>query len=568
MRKKKEPMKKFGILFILFNLTIVVYSQNKSLGNWGYSAYGEWFNRVVNGKKEGVWIDRKNNIAEVGIYKNNKRDSIWQTYNITTGELIKEKNYSTIKYRMIHAKFGGKSKDTLVHILFDIYDKSVNKNYGTVKSNPKLDGVAISIVNQDDSTDRNFKIYNNFITVPKYKTYLVKLSKKGYITKNITIKTDLPLNPVKEKIDTTSLQFIDLYMSNRVSESDPTLLNKVSNTYVFKETNNDLQLVPDAWYMALQKRKLSQMDEYLKKQKIVEIENSVNEQILNLKEEQIILENQKKLKEAELLHQEEEIKRKQLEIELFAKNKIVSDLSMKAKEAELIKNKMVADEKKKEIESLNQQKIINELNIKNKENELIQKNIEAVNRQKQIKGLENEKELSNKNLKQQTFIRNLVLFGAGLLTLFLVFVFISLSKSRKANKIIALQKTEVEEQKHLVEEKQKEIVDSISYAKRLQEAILPPKEFVNGHLKDNFIFYQPKDIVAGDFYWAEKVEEKFFIAAADSTGHGVPGAMVSVVCSNALNRTIKEFKLTETGKILDKTRDLVKKCGLTSKHLQ
>lgn len=125
------------------------------------------------------------------------------------------------------------------------------------------------------------------------------------------------------------------------------------------------------------------------------------------------------------------------------------------------------------------------------------------------------------------------------------------------NRDILLSKEEIQAQKDLIEEKQKEIVDSISYAKRLQEAILPPQEFVNAHLANNFIYYQPKDIVAGDFYWAEKVDNLFFIAAADSTGHGVPGAMVSVVCSNALNRTIKEFKLTDTGKILDKTRDLV-----------
>jgi serine phosphatase RsbU (regulator of sigma subunit) len=69
--------------------------------------------------------------------------------------------------------------------------------------------------------------------------------------------------------------------------------------------------------------------------------------------------------------------------------------------------------------------------------------------------------------------------------------------------------------------------------------------------------YKPKDIVAGDFYWAEQIGNLFFIAAADSTGHGVPGAMVSVVCSNALNRSVKEFKLTDTGKVLDKTRELV-----------
>ena len=116
---------------------------------------------------------------------------------------------------------------------------------------------------------------------------------------------------------------------------------------------------------------------------------------------------------------------------------------------------------------------------------------------------------------------------------------------------------DIKRQKHLLEEKQKEIIDSISYAKRLQDAILPPQEFVDSHIKDNFIYYKPKDIVAGDFYWAEKVDDLFFIAAADSTGHGVPGALVSVVCSNALNRTLKEFGLTDTGKILDKTRELV-----------
>ncbi len=117
--------------------------------------------------------------------------------------------------------------------------------------------------------------------------------------------------------------------------------------------------------------------------------------------------------------------------------------------------------------------------------------------------------------------------------------------------------TEVVQQKLLVEEKQKEILESISYAKRLQEAILPPEEFISKEIPDNFILYMPKDLVAGDFYWAEKLNEVFLIAAADSTGHGVPGAMVSVVCSNALNRAVKEFKLSEPGKILDKTRELV-----------
>jgi len=76
-------------------------------------------------------------------------------------------------------------------------------------------------------------------------------------------------------------------------------------------------------------------------------------------------------------------------------------------------------------------------------------------------------------------------------------------------------------------------------------------------LPDSFIMYLPKDVVAGDFYWLEKHDDWIIFAAADCTGHGVPGAMVSVICFNALNRSVREFGITDPGKILDKTRELV-----------
>jgi serine phosphatase RsbU (regulator of sigma subunit) len=115
----------------------------------------------------------------------------------------------------------------------------------------------------------------------------------------------------------------------------------------------------------------------------------------------------------------------------------------------------------------------------------------------------------------------------------------------------------------------KDIKDSIIYAKRLQEAILPSESYIKSFLPKSFILYKPKDIVAGDFYWFHASElpsagselrtspNELFIAAADCTGHGVPGAMVSVVCSNALNRAVVELGITDPGKILDKVRDLV-----------
>ncbi|HVA97897.1 MAG TPA: GAF domain-containing protein [Bacteroidia bacterium] len=108
-----------------------------------------------------------------------------------------------------------------------------------------------------------------------------------------------------------------------------------------------------------------------------------------------------------------------------------------------------------------------------------------------------------------------------------------------------------------IEQKNKDITDSINYAKRIQQAILPSDEQFRSYFPDSFILFKPKDIVAGDFYWMQEINNTIFVAAADCTGHGVPGAMVSVVCSNALNRAVKEFHLTDTGKILDKVTDLI-----------
>ena len=114
-----------------------------------------------------------------------------------------------------------------------------------------------------------------------------------------------------------------------------------------------------------------------------------------------------------------------------------------------------------------------------------------------------------------------------------------------------------EQQKELVEERNKNMVDSIQYAQQLQSAILPSPQLFEKNFSDHFLIYLPKDIVAGDFYWFYENEKYRMWAVADCTGHGVPGAMVSVVCSNALNRAVKEYNLFDPGEILTKTRELV-----------
>lgn len=144
-----------------------------------------------------------------------------------------------------------------------------------------------------------------------------------------------------------------------------------------------------------------------------------------------------------------------------------------------------------------------------------------------------------------------VLYGG--IALLIVFGSIMYNRFKITNR----QKHIIEEQKKIVEEKQQSILDSINYAKRIQEAILPSMSSMRQMLRDGFVMYLPKDVVAGDFYWLENVDNKIFVAAADCTGHGVPGALVSVVCSNALSKVVMEEGITETGKLLDRTREVV-----------
>jgi len=161
-----------------------------------------------------------------------------------------------------------------------------------------------------------------------------------------------------------------------------------------------------------------------------------------------------------------------------------------------------------------------------------------------------EEERSKVKSDRQKFIIIIIVFISALLGFFLFFIMNRLKLTRK-------QKAVIEEQKEVVEEAHQEIKDSIAYAKRIQSAILPPTKLVKEYLKESFILYKPKDVVAGDFYWMEHKDNKVLFAAADCTGHGVPGAMVSVVCNNALNRSVREHGLTEPGEILTKTREIV-----------
>jgi len=102
-----------------------------------------------------------------------------------------------------------------------------------------------------------------------------------------------------------------------------------------------------------------------------------------------------------------------------------------------------------------------------------------------------------------------------------------------------------------------ELTDSISYARRIQKAILRHPASLKEILPESFFIYKPKDIIAGDFYLVDRIDDKIVIAVADCTGHGVPGAIISVVCGNALKRAMRKMSLVSAAKVLEQTREYV-----------
>ena len=164
------------------------------------------------------------------------------------------------------------------------------------------------------------------------------------------------------------------------------------------------------------------------------------------------------------------------------------------------------------------------------------------------------------NRKKNTIILSIII-GLVLVISFAIYLFRSIKILRKQKHIIELQKGAVEHQKKIVEEKHKEITDSINYAERIQRALLANKQILDTNLNEYFILFKPKDVVSGDFYWAAKLVsssgvENFVLLTADSTGHGVPGAIMSILNIACIDKAVTKG-ITSPDLILNETRRLV-----------
>ncbi|MCG8574800.1 MAG: SpoIIE family protein phosphatase [Flavobacteriales bacterium] len=171
-------------------------------------------------------------------------------------------------------------------------------------------------------------------------------------------------------------------------------------------------------------------------------------------------------------------------------------------------------------------------------------------KKKEIENLLQKSEKQGEQLDSATNFNKILIIIAICILFFFIFSYINYKQKKKANRILA-------GKNEIIQKRNQEVADSITYAKRIQSAILPPVSSFKKEFENSFILYQPKDIVSGDFYWMAREGDYTFISVADCTGHGVPGAMVSVICSNALEKVVHEFGLTDPAEILERVREVV-----------
>ncbi len=249
---------------------------------------------------------------------------------------------------------------------------------------------------------------------------------------------------------------------------------------------------------------------------------------------------------------------------LVSKNELES-IGSEGEEA----NKKLAEQQLKneksleEIEKLSFEAQASELKIRMQNDEIRQNRLLAKNKEQENELLRIEREIKDSESRSQKTIITIVTIALVLILVFTFFVIRSWYFTKKQKEIIAAQKARVDQQKQIIlsskeviEEKNKDITDSITYAKRIQQAKLPLLESIKRALPESFILFKPKDIVSGDFYYFKESKDAFYIAVCDCTGHGVPGAFMSLICMEKLEEAINLFD--EPADILHRLNQAVK----------
>lgn len=570
---------------------------------------GRWIYFGKDRKEKKYKNYKENQIIEEGHFKNNVKVGIWKTYH--NNSKLQSDIFHNDNHDFNFAKFYNEDGNLIAegnirenkfigdYTVFDMFGNKQKKNVEKTKNVAKLvfsgtvekfgDGLDnVTIVIERNGVDVNKLITNKNgafeLNLDLNFEYIIHFSKENFNDQSIIINTnvyDINDTAVYYLKDWT-VQLNDNLANSLRSDFIGLLLNKPSGKIYFNKKKNEF--TSDGAYLSLfnkQLRGIKKSTKFLIAQvandnKRLELENlriesekKMNE-INLLRQTQELKEAEIKKKEAEILAQKLEKEKNEKDLSIAQQEKRIKDLKFDQQKAILEKQMLQAERNAKEIEHLAMLKKIQELELKEKQTALTKTNedlalsvAENIKRGKELDLAKREKKIKEHELKQKMFYFYILAGGLILVCLFALFVFRSFRQKKKANILlekqsveILAQKSEIEQKSLLLEQKNIETEQSIQYAKRIQHAILPPHSEIAKYLKNYFILYKSKDIVSGDFYFFSDKHAKdgiIHIASVDCTGHGVPGAFMSVIGHEKLNDAVSVAKepsdiLTELNK--------------------
>ncbi len=553
---------------------------------------GRW---IYFGKDKGGWMNRmfkRDQVAEEGHYKDNKKHKLWRTYHHTS-KLKSEISYIDDKPDGKARFYNADGKIMLEGELdnhkligeYYVFDSNGNKIKRFATSEPTnsyldlsgtisktlgkgLEGVKITVERND------FEIANITTGVDgifKLKLdlnfeYTVRFTKQGFNDQSLLINayTNDISDTTVYHLNDWKITMNDNLVATATTELFGFLLNKPSGKIYFNKRKK--KFMADGTYINLFKKEFSNISETTKLMLAKAAEDNKKLEIENLrieaekKEKEIeFLKQAQQLQDAELKKKEAEIRAQQLEAEkqanaaaVIAKEKKIKELMFEQQKVLLHSQELEAQQQTKEVERLALIKKMQELELHQKDKELNKTSGELAEEKKQSELTNKELDVVNreKAVQEQELQQNLrymyfLLGGLGIVGVFSFFLVRNIRQKKKANARLAQQASEIEEKSKIIEQKNIETEQSIVYAQRIQKAILTPPKEINVHLQDFFILYKPKDIVSGDFYffsekYANVVNKKgdIIIAAVDCTGHGVPGAFMSMVGNEKLKDAV------------------------------
>lgn len=583
-------------LFLGDTINKVDPSGNKQ-GRWIY------FGRDSKGLKNKVL--KHNQIVEDGVFLNNQKNGLWKSYHTNTNKIKSEVVYDrgnmngkakfynekgklrqegTMKNNSWEGKltfyndkeetFSKNSDDTKISVLN--FSGQVTKNGKPLEDvEVIIDNYDVPLSKQTLSADGTFTIVLNLQS-----EYIIHFNKKGFLKNSILIstKTANVTDPVAYNLANWKVSLSDNFATGATKDVLGFIINKPSNKIYFNKKKKEFNA--DGSYEHLFKKQLNDISattqllvaSTMESNKKLEIDNLRMQSENKLKEIEILKKEQDlqnaliKEKENELLAKKLEAEKRSNELALFEQDKKIKSLLFMEKEKEILEKKLEAEKRAREIERLKiitrqqqMESLIHDKELKTaKEKADEQKRLKEMS-ERELNIANNEKKIADIEINERKKVFNYLLGGFFIIAFFSFFLIRNIMQKKKANALLAKQaveinhqKGEIEEKSRLIEEKNQETLQSIIYAKRIQNAILPPDSEIDPYLKDYFIFYKSKDIVSGDFYFFSnkyaKEHNKVIFAAVDCTGHGVPGAFMSMIGTEKLKDAIDESH--EPGSIL------------------